>query len=180
MRRDRNGPIRALVVEDDFLVAAMVQGMLRQIGCEVVGWATGGEEAVSLALAHMPDVVVMDIQLNDEVSGIEAARRISERWPMPVVILSAYESPELLQEATRAGVGAYLLKPPDERDLERAITIARARFQDLVEIRRLTGEVFRLAHELEAAQRERDNLGELLLRTQARLGAMEVDDQAEG
>ena len=71
------GPIRALVVEDDSVVAAMVQGMLRQIGCETVGWATQGRQAVAMAMQHMPDVVVMDIQLNDDMDGIEAARRIN-------------------------------------------------------------------------------------------------------
>ena len=86
---------------------------------------------------------------------------------MPVVLQSAHESPESLTQATQAGAGACLLKPPDRRDLQRAITIAMARFKDLVEIRRLTGEVFRLANELKTTRQERDRLDELLQRAQA-------------
>ncbi len=76
-----------------------------------------------------PDVVLMEIQ-SRHIDGIEATRLIYERCPTPVVVLTAYETPELLEEASAAGVGAFLDKPPTAREMERAITTAIARFHD--------------------------------------------------
>jgi YesN/AraC family two-component response regulator len=66
---------------------------------------------------------------------------IQERCPTPVVVVTAYETPELVEEASAVGVGAYLVKPPNAHEMERAITIAMARFDDLMELRRLNAEL---------------------------------------
>jgi C4-dicarboxylate-specific signal transduction histidine kinase len=87
-----------------------------------------------------PDVVLMDIEMPD-IDGIEATRRIQARCPTPVVVLTAYETPELVEQASAAGVGAYIVKPPDAREMVRAIAIALARFQDLMALRRLNAEL---------------------------------------
>ncbi len=139
MKETREGT-RVLIAEDDFLVAQMIKGQLAQIGCSVVGHAADGEEAVEVACRERPDIVLMDIKM-PALSGIEAARRIQESCPLPIVMLTAHESMDLVRQAGDAGVGAYLLKPPNEREIERAITIARARFGDLVELRRLNAEL---------------------------------------
>jgi AmiR/NasT family two-component response regulator len=90
--------------------------------------------------ATRPDVVLMDIELPD-MDGIEATRRINESCPTPVVVLTAYDTPELVERASAAGVGAYLVKPPDADEMDRAITIAMARFDDWMELRRLNAEL---------------------------------------
>ena len=131
---------KVLVVDDDLLIAQMIKGQLRQAGYTVVGHAVDGEQAVEMACAALPDVVLMDIEM-PKLDGIEAARRIQERCPLPVVMLTAYESMDLVKQASVAGVGAYLVKPPNVREIERSITIARARFNDLVELRRLNAEL---------------------------------------
>jgi CheY-like chemotaxis protein len=82
----------------------------------------------------------MDLQMPD-MDGIEATRRIQETSPTPIVALTAYDAPELVGKASKAGVGAYLLKPPNGKELERAMTIALARFDDMVELRRLNKEL---------------------------------------
>jgi AmiR/NasT family two-component response regulator len=132
--------IRVLVAEDDYLVAEMVKGLLTEMGYTVVGEATDGLQAVEMTQSLHPDVVLMDIKM-PEMDGIEATRLISERCPTPVVALTAYETPKLVAEASAAGVGAYLLKPSNEREIERAITVAIARFDDIVELRRLNAEL---------------------------------------
>lgn len=141
--------IRALIVEDDTLVGEMIQGLLEEIGYLVVGKALDGVEAVELAKAVQPDVVLMDVEM-PEVNGIEATRQIMKECPTAVVMVTAHESPSLVEQAGAAGVGAYLLKPPGGREMERAITIAMARFEDMMKLRRLNEELERRNEELDA------------------------------
>jgi AmiR/NasT family two-component response regulator len=129
-----------LIAEDDYLVGEMVKGLLREIGYAVVGEASNGLEAVKMAQALRPDVILMDIQMPD-VDGVEATRMIGESFPTPVVVLTAYETPELIQEASKAGVSAYLVKPPNAREIERAIALALDRFDDMMELRRVNAQL---------------------------------------
>lgn len=76
-----------------------------------------------------------------KMDGLEAARRLRDEHPTPVVLLTAYESPEVLREAADAGAGAYLTKPRDAASLRRAVEIAVARHGDLMELRRLNEEL---------------------------------------
>ncbi len=129
-----------IVAEDDYLVAEMIKGVLDSNRYHVVAEAADGLQAVDLTNAHRPDVVIMDIQMPG-MDGIEASRQIQQTCPTPVVVLTAYDDPVLVNQAVKAGIGAYLLKPPDERELDRAIAIAMARFHDLAELRRLNGDL---------------------------------------
>jgi AmiR/NasT family two-component response regulator len=132
--------IRVLIVEDDSLVSEMIEGLLERMWYIVAGRAVSGLQAIEMTQSTRPDVVLMDIKLPD-MDGIEAARRIYESCPTPVVVLTAYDTPELVERASAAGVGAYLLKPPDVHEMDRAIAIAMARFDDLMELRRLNAEL---------------------------------------
>ena len=141
--------IRVLIVEDESLVAEVVQALLERSGYVVVGRAAEGVQAVEMTQSLRPDVVLMDIALPG-MDGLEATRRIYKACPTPVVVLSAYDMPELVELASAVGVGAYLVKPPRARELERAITISLARFGDLVTLRRLNAELY-----AEVAERKR-------------------------
>jgi AmiR/NasT family two-component response regulator len=132
--------VRVLIAEDDYLISEMIKGLLEEIGYTAVGEAVDGLEAVEMTQSLRPDVVLMDIKMPD-TDGLEATRLIFERCPTPVVVLTAYETPELVEEASAAGAGAYLVKPPSAREMERAIIIAMARFDDLTELRRLNAEL---------------------------------------
>jgi AmiR/NasT family two-component response regulator len=138
--------IRVLVVEDDFLVGQMVQGLLEELGYNLVGKALDSYQAVEMTHRLQPDVILMDIGMAD-VDGIQTTRQIQASHPTPVVVLTAYETPELVEQATLAGIGAYLVKPPRAREVERAIIVAMARFKDMLELRSLN-------EELEAHNRE--------------------------
>jgi AmiR/NasT family two-component response regulator len=131
---------QVLIVEDAPLVGKMIQGVLEDIGYTVVGKAIDGLQAIEMTESLRPDVVLMDIEMPN-MDGIEATRQIHKFCPTPVVVLTAHEKPELVEGASAAGVGAYLLKPPDARAMERAIAIAMARFDDLMELRRLNAEL---------------------------------------
>jgi len=107
-------PVRVLVAEDDFLVHQMVAGQLRREGYEVVGAALDGQEAVRMTEALAPDVVLMDVRM-PQMDGLEAAQAIAAKCPTPVVLLTAYDAPELVERAAEVGVDAYLVKPPKPR-----------------------------------------------------------------
>ena len=136
---------RVLIAEDDALIAAVIQAELEKIGATVVGIASDGVQAITLTGQLHPDVVLLDIEM-PEMDGLQAAQHIQATCPTPLVVLTVYDDATLVQQAAAAGIGAYLLKPPQAGDLERAITIARARFADLLELRRLNAELTAYDH----------------------------------
>ncbi len=145
----RNEKLRVLIAEDDYLVNEMVRGILLELNYDVVGEATTGPQAVAMAASLRPDVIIMDIQMPG-FDGIEATQRIQQTCPTPVVILTAYETPDLVQRAGAAGANAYLVKPANARGLERVITIARARFGDMQALQHLNAQLQTDNKELDA------------------------------
>lgn len=129
-------PIRIVIAEDDYFVNEEIKRSLRGLPYEIIGEANNGAEAVEMTCELQPDVVLMDIKM-PKMDGIEASRLINEKCPTPVVIISSYESKDILENASRVGVGAYLTKPPKTEEIDRAITIAIARHRDLLELRQL-------------------------------------------
>ncbi|MCP4542177.1 MAG: response regulator [Chloroflexi bacterium] len=141
--------IRVLIAEDDYLVSEMIKALLEEMEYAIVGDAANGTEAIEMTHTLQPDVIMMDIEMPD-MDGIEATRQIQERCPTPVVVLTAYEIEELVERASVAGVGAYLVKPPKAHEMRRAITIAMARFDDMKALRRMNIEL-----QAEITQRKR-------------------------
>jgi AmiR/NasT family two-component response regulator len=133
-------PLRIVIAEDETLVIEMIAGLVDELGHTVVGTARSGIQAIEVTRDLHPDVVLMDIKMPD-MDGIEAAQRIAESCPVPVVVLTAFETPEMVARASAAGVGAYLTKPPRAREVDRAISIAVARFEDLMALRRTNAEL---------------------------------------
>lgn len=131
---------RVLIAEDDSTIVLVIKAMLKKMDYAVVGTAKDGEAAVKAVRELHPDVVLMDICM-PEKDGIQATREIQELRPTPVVILSSSDTPEDLADASAAGAGAYLAKPPEADEIERAITIAMARFDDMMRLRRLNEEL---------------------------------------
>ncbi len=125
-----------LVAEDDFLVSKEICRILDNLGHQVVATAANGEQALEFCKKHEPDVVLMDIRM-PKLDGIAAAAKLQEENPLPVVILTAHESPDIVEQASNAGVGAFLTKPPRQEELSRALVIAVARHQDLMNVRAL-------------------------------------------
>ena len=141
--------VHALIAEDDYLVSEMIWGILRELGYEVAGIAVTGSQAVEMTASLRPNIVIMDIQMPD-LDGIAAAQQIQECCPTPVIILTAHETPGLVEQAGQSGVHGYLLKPLDSREMERAITIALARFEDMMALRRVNAQLQIVNEELDA------------------------------
>jgi two-component system, response regulator PdtaR len=131
--RDTSG-VRILVAEDETIIRLDLVEMLTRAGLEVCAEARDGEEAVALAREHAPDLAIMDVKM-PTLDGIEAARRILDERPIPIVMLTAYGQDELVSRAVEAGVFGYLVKPFREQDLLPAIHTARARYAELEELR---------------------------------------------
>ncbi|MDM8526587.1 hybrid sensor histidine kinase/response regulator [Anaerolineales bacterium HSG24] len=140
--------ISILIVDDDTLVSEMTQGLVEELGYTVIGKAANGQEGINLTVSLQPDLVLMDVEMPD-MNGLEASRQIQQLSPTPIVILTAYDDQELVEEASQSGVGAYLVKPPDTLEVERAVTIAMARFQDLMELRVLNDKLKERNQQLE-------------------------------
>jgi response regulator NasT len=138
--------MRILVAEDETIIRLDLRELLETAGHEVVAEARDGEEAVALAREHSPDLAIMDVKM-PRLDGIEAARRILDERPIPIVMLTAYGQQELVSRAVEAGVFGYLVKPFREQDLVPAIQTARARHEELVAVR---GDVESLAEALAA------------------------------
>ncbi len=156
-----NETIRVLVAEDDFLVKAEVVRILSTKSYEIVGLASSGREALEMTASLKPDVILMDIKM-PELNGLEATRQIQEKWPTPVVILTAHESRDLVDEASKVGAGAYLTKPLRPEELERALTIAMARHNDLMQLRSLNHTLEAKNSELASALAEIKTLRDIL------------------
>lgn len=127
---------KVLIVEDEYLIGEIIQGILENMGYQVLDRAKNGREAIAKTKRLQPDVILMDIQLPD-MNGIEVTQKIFREHPTPIAILTAYDTPELVEKAAEAGVGAFLIKPPVGRDIERAINISIARFKDMLRLKRL-------------------------------------------
>jgi DNA-binding NarL/FixJ family response regulator len=116
-------PIRVLLADDQRVVREGLAMLLELLpGIEVVGTAADGEEAVRLAAARAPDVVLMDLRM-PRVDGIEATRRIADARPEArVIALTTYADEPTVLSALRAGARGYLTKDAGAEEIEAAIT----------------------------------------------------------
>ena len=126
--------MRILVAEDETIIRLDLKDLLERAGFEVCAEARDGEEAVELARSARPDLALMDVKM-PRLDGIEAAKRILEERPIPIVMLTAYGQQELVARAAEAGVFGYLVKPFREQDLLPAIHTAQARHAELQTLR---------------------------------------------
>ena len=126
--------MRILIAEDETIIRMDLRSLLEAAGFDVCAEARDGVEAVELARAEQPDLAILDVRM-PRLDGIEAARRILDERPIPIVMLTAYGHDELVSRAVDAGVFGYLVKPFREQDLVPAIATARARHEELVAVR---------------------------------------------
>ena len=115
---------RILVVEDEPIVALDLQRRLEKLGYDVPAVAASGEEALASADLSSPDLVLMDINLEGDMDGVETAERMRRHHRVPVIYLTAYSNDRTLQRAKVTEPYGYLLKPFEERELQTTIEIA--------------------------------------------------------
>lgn len=113
---------RLLIVDDHQLAREGLRAVLEDAGFEVVATAPNGEEAIDLAVAMRPDVVLMDVRLGPGIDGLEATRRIVARGlECKVLMLTLHDMPAYVREALAAGAAGYVLKDAAIGELKAAI-----------------------------------------------------------
>lgn len=164
---------KVMVVEDERIVALNLQQRLIKLGYDVPIICARGEQALSSIELSQPDIVLMDINIEGDIDGIETATRLAQTDDVPVVFLTAYSEDATLKRAQAARPYGYLLKPFSERELHATIQMALERYklhlkaQD--ELRARTDDNLQLQSQI------KDNSEELALRE---LGARLIGELA--
>ena len=123
--RDKGAiPRQVLIVEDEFFVALDLETTLQGAGFEVVGVANNAVDAVRLAEAHKPSVILMDVRLAGERDGVDAAIEIFERFGIRSIFASAHNDPGTMARASRANAAGWLAKPYSSQSLLAAVDAA--------------------------------------------------------
>ncbi len=104
-------PIKILLVEDEFLIAMTLENELTGAGYKVIASVTSGEKAVEIAKQQKPDIVLMDIRLAGKIDGMEAAEQIQSFSSNPIIFMTGYSNPEMMNKAKSLNPLAYLVKP---------------------------------------------------------------------
>ncbi|MGH8258325.1 MAG: PAS domain S-box protein, partial [Steroidobacteraceae bacterium] len=112
------------IVEDEALIAMELEDRLSELGYRIVGSAARGEDALAAIRSSSPDLVLMDVRLAGDLTGVEVASRLRETLDVPVIFLSAYSDTGLLQQAGTVEPFGYLIKPFEERELHASIQMA--------------------------------------------------------
>ncbi len=115
---------RILIVEDELIIAKGIQKRLQDMGYSVIDTIPSGEEAVLIAAAEMPDLILMDINLRGAMDGVEAADKIHSELDIPVIYLTAYTDAESLGRAKITEPFGYIVKPFQDLALQSGIEIA--------------------------------------------------------
>jgi CheY-like chemotaxis protein len=127
---------KILVVEDDPIAQLDIKAALERAGYAVSGVAVSGVEAIRMAESLGPDLVLMDIRLDGEMDGIEAANEIIRRFDIPIIYLTVYADDETLHWAKASGPYGYLLKPVSHKELKSAIEIGLYKHQMECELKK--------------------------------------------
>ena len=125
-----NHPLRIAVADDELDMRDFFERMLPRCGHLVVSVAESGEQLIEHCRQLHPDLIITDIKMSG-VDGIEASAQIYREHPTPVILVSAYHDPALIERAEADHILAYLVKPIVFADLQPAIAVAVRRFAEL-------------------------------------------------
>ncbi|MBD3167942.1 MAG: response regulator [candidate division Zixibacteria bacterium] len=121
--------VKILIAEDEMLVAKNLQKNLEDFGFEIVSTTCSGEETILKAIETKPQLLLMDIRLEGDIDGIEAAGLINHRMDIPIVYLTAYADENTIQRAKQTNPYGYLIKPFDPIELRTTIEMALNKHQ---------------------------------------------------
>lgn len=113
---------KILIVEDEGIIAMTLRTVFEGLGYGVADIAMTGPEAIELARTHRPDLVLMDIKLDGNMDGIEAARLIRENADIPILFLSGNVDPDTVARARAVGPAGFVSKTViEDRELKRVV-----------------------------------------------------------
>lgn len=120
---------KVLIAEDNSKTRLFLKNQLELLGYEVVAAVSNGQAAVDTFSELNPNLVIMDVKM-PEMDGIDAAKAITAKGPIPIILITGLSSDEMAAKAIEAGVFAYLVKPVTKKQLEPAIKLALARYSE--------------------------------------------------
>lgn len=132
---------KILVVEDDPNVATVLEARLESFGHTVCDIANTGSKAIATALRHHPDLILMDILLEGDMNGIEAAEQIRHQVDVPIIFLSCLNDQEVLDRAIDTQPFGYIIKPYDTAELRSTIEITLIKHQAAKEREKLIADL---------------------------------------
>lgn len=115
---------KIIIVEDEVVIALDLQSMLEKFGYNVIGHFTRGEEVLDGIKKMVPDIILMDIKLEDEMDGIQTAELVNERYNIPIVFITSYSNKNIIERAKKINPFGYIVKPFEERELYTTIELA--------------------------------------------------------
>ncbi|NVJ48710.1 MAG: LytTR family transcriptional regulator DNA-binding domain-containing protein [Cytophagia bacterium] len=124
MTSNKLNKVKALIVEDELNYADTLEMFIDELGYEVSGIASSGKEALTVFEKESPDLVLMDINLEGELTGIDLARIFQGQKPTPIIFITSFDDSETFAKAKKTGPFAYLIKPFDPPTLQRSIELA--------------------------------------------------------
>ncbi len=127
--------LNILIVEDEFLVGADIEESLISLGYTVQNCVASGLAAIAEVERKLPDVILMDIRLKGEMTGIEAAKLIREQHDVPIIYLTANADIGTIEQAKTSLPYGYIIKPFSEKDLQTSIEIARFKFENDIKMK---------------------------------------------
>ncbi|MCF7859051.1 MAG: response regulator [Candidatus Cloacimonetes bacterium] len=113
-----------LIVEDEKIIAEDVKNTLLKFNYQVPMIISSGEEAIEKAEELRPDLILMDIMIEGNINGIEAAKQIYKKLEIPIIFLTAYADENILEKAAESSPFGYLIKPFEDRELRATIEMA--------------------------------------------------------
>ncbi len=130
-----NPQIKLLIVEDDMIIAAKISMQLTALGYEVTGIIPRGEEAIRHVGDNKPDIVLLDINLKGTLDGIETAQKMLELGEIPIIYVTANTDEATFNRAKETRPYAFISKPINNRDLQRAIELTVSRIAEKTAIK---------------------------------------------
>lgn len=115
---------KVLIVEDEMIIAMLIERMVTNLGHEVINKVSTGEKAVDIALEQHPDLILMDIRLKGELDGIDAMSRIQQERPVPVIYISGNSDLAHKKKIETTEYIDFLSKPITQSDLSKSFTVA--------------------------------------------------------
>ncbi|GAB1432714.1 hypothetical protein MASR2M29_13390 [Spirochaetota bacterium] len=123
MESSINSKPKIAICEDEKIIALDLQSFLHRNGYQPGLMVSNAEELLDSIEENRPDIVLMDIKLQGEIDGIEAASILYEKWRIPVILLTAFTDSHTIERAKFSHPYAYIIKPYNERELKIAISI---------------------------------------------------------
>lgn len=115
---------KVLIVEDEMIIAMVIERMVTDLGHNVLDKVSSGEEAIEKALEYNPDLILMDIRLKGEIDGIDAISKIQEKMNIPAIYISGNSDLAHLEKIKMTSYIDFLSKPITKSDLSKSLDIA--------------------------------------------------------